>query len=113
MALHGRKWSHVAKLVPGRTDVQCRERYMNCLNPGGWQAGWGLGAVGCPLLVGSWGLVTLPLCAQLKRPVRLSKCPTRPRCALLQAVDAGRGRAAAGAVQAAHAGGALGACCTA
>lgn len=40
MALHGRKWSHVAKLVPGRTDVQCRERYMNCLNPGGrWVVG--------------------------------------------------------------------------
>lgn len=34
MALHGRKWSQVAKLVPGRTDVQCRERYMNVLNPG-------------------------------------------------------------------------------
>ncbi|KAL4425581.1 hypothetical protein ABPG75_009597 [Micractinium tetrahymenae] len=33
MALHGRKWSLVAKLVPGRTDVQCRERYMNVLNP--------------------------------------------------------------------------------
>ena len=40
MALHGRKWSHVAKLVPGRTDVQCRERYMNCLNPGGWLGDW-------------------------------------------------------------------------
>lgn len=37
MALHGRKWSLVAKLVPGRTDVQCRERYMNVLNPGGWE----------------------------------------------------------------------------
>ena len=34
MAVHGRKWSLVAKLVPGRTDVQCRERFMNVLNPG-------------------------------------------------------------------------------
>jgi hypothetical protein len=33
MAVHGRKWSLVARLVPGRTDVQCRERYMNVLNP--------------------------------------------------------------------------------
>ena len=39
MAMHGRKWSQVAKLVPGRTDVQCRERYMNVLNPGGWLGG--------------------------------------------------------------------------
>lgn len=38
MALHGRKWSEVARLVPGRTDVQCRERFMNVLNPGGWVA---------------------------------------------------------------------------
>lgn len=35
MAIHGRKWSKVAAHVAGRTDVQCRERFMNCLNPGG------------------------------------------------------------------------------
>lgn len=44
MALHGRKWSLVAKMVPGRTDVQCRERYMSSLNPGGLGCG---GIVGC------------------------------------------------------------------
>lgn len=33
VALHGRKWSKVAKLVPGRTDVQCRERFVNVLDP--------------------------------------------------------------------------------
>ncbi|KAL4527417.1 hypothetical protein Ndes2526B_g08892 [Nannochloris sp. 'desiccata'] len=33
VALYGKKWSHVAKLVPGRSDVQCRERYANCLDP--------------------------------------------------------------------------------
>ena len=33
MAVHGRKWSKVAQLVPGRTDVQCRERFMNVHNP--------------------------------------------------------------------------------
>lgn len=56
MALHGRKWSLVAKLVPGRTDVQCRERYMNVLNPGEW-AGWG----SCWVVVGrASGL--LPAC---------------------------------------------------
>ncbi|KAI8927776.1 hypothetical protein BC831DRAFT_451031 [Entophlyctis helioformis] len=26
-------WSMVARLVPTRTDMQCRERYENCLNP--------------------------------------------------------------------------------
>jgi transposase-like protein len=33
VALYGKKWSHVAKLVLGRSDVQCRERYANCLDP--------------------------------------------------------------------------------
>ena len=33
VALYGRKWTKVATLVPGRTDVQCRERYMNVLAP--------------------------------------------------------------------------------
>lgn len=33
VALYGRKWSKVATAVPGRTDVQCRERYVNVLNP--------------------------------------------------------------------------------
>jgi hypothetical protein len=33
VALYGKKWSHVAKLVPGRSDVQCRERYANVLDP--------------------------------------------------------------------------------
>jgi len=34
VALHGRKWSKVARLVPGRTDIQCRERFVNVLDPG-------------------------------------------------------------------------------
>jgi hypothetical protein len=33
VALYGRKWAKVGNLVPGRTDVQCRERYMNVLAP--------------------------------------------------------------------------------
>jgi hypothetical protein len=33
VALYGKKWSLVATLVPGRSDVQCRERYANCLDP--------------------------------------------------------------------------------
>ncbi|GAB4818505.1 hypothetical protein N2152v2_005551 [Parachlorella kessleri] len=33
MAVHQRQWSKVALLVPGRSDVQCRERFMNVLNP--------------------------------------------------------------------------------
>jgi hypothetical protein len=37
MALCGhlgyRVWSSVAKLVPGRSDVQCRERWANVLDP--------------------------------------------------------------------------------
>ena len=33
VALHGRSWVKVARLVPGRSEVQCRERWMNVLNP--------------------------------------------------------------------------------
>ena len=33
VALYEKKWSLVAKMVPGRSDVQCRERYVNCLDP--------------------------------------------------------------------------------
>ncbi len=33
MSVEGRKWSLVAKHVAGRSDVQCRERYMNVLDP--------------------------------------------------------------------------------
>jgi len=61
MALHGRKWSHVAKLVPGRTDVQCRERYMNCLNPGGWLGAGGLAACRRWTRVVRWPLATVGL----------------------------------------------------
>ncbi|XP_061339078.1 transcription factor MYB3R-5-like [Gastrolobium bilobum] len=38
--LFGRKWIQVAKFVPGRTQSQCRDRYLNSLDPslkwGGW-----------------------------------------------------------------------------
>lgn len=38
----GRKWAAVAERVPGRTDMSCRERYMNVLDPslrkGAWTA---------------------------------------------------------------------------
>ena len=27
------KWSQVQQMVPGRTDVQCRERWSNILDP--------------------------------------------------------------------------------
>lgn len=33
LALYGPKWSKVATMVAGRSDVQCRERYVNCLDP--------------------------------------------------------------------------------
>jgi hypothetical protein len=29
----GRKWSKIAEYLPGRSGKQCRERYMNHLNP--------------------------------------------------------------------------------
>nr|XP_043613164.1 myb-like protein L isoform X2 [Erigeron canadensis] len=28
-----KNWNKIAKFVPGRTQVQCRERWVNCLNP--------------------------------------------------------------------------------
>ncbi|BFI25802.1 protein Mp4R-MYB1 [Marchantia polymorpha subsp. ruderalis] len=34
VSLHGaRKWKQIANHVPGRTDIQCRERWCNVLNP--------------------------------------------------------------------------------
>lgn len=33
VAVEGMKWSLVAQHVPSRSDVQCRERYMNVLHP--------------------------------------------------------------------------------
>ena len=33
-------WARVAGGVPGRTDVQCRERYVNCLAPGLDKSAW-------------------------------------------------------------------------
>lgn len=33
VALHGKSWVNVAKMVSGRSEVQCRERWMNVLNP--------------------------------------------------------------------------------
>lgn len=33
VAISGKEWSKVAKLVSGRTEVQCRERYVNHLDP--------------------------------------------------------------------------------
>ncbi|KAK9809254.1 hypothetical protein WJX72_012214 [[Myrmecia] bisecta] len=36
----GRKWSEVAKLVPNRTDVQCRDRYVNVLDPALVRSRW-------------------------------------------------------------------------
>ncbi|XP_073296752.1 uncharacterized protein [Primulina huaijiensis] len=33
-------WKKVARCVPGRTQVQCRERWVNCLDPSLNMAGW-------------------------------------------------------------------------
>ena len=33
VALYGKNWSKLVTCVPGRTDVQCRERYVNVLDP--------------------------------------------------------------------------------
>ncbi|KAJ7970298.1 MYB family protein [Quillaja saponaria] len=38
--LFGRRWNKIAQFVPSRTQAQCRDRYVNCLDPslkwGGW-----------------------------------------------------------------------------
>jgi len=33
VAISGKEWSKIARLVPGRTEIQCRERYVNHLDP--------------------------------------------------------------------------------
>lgn len=76
MALHGRKWSQVAKLVPGRTDVQCRERFMNALNPGAWVRG----VVGGWAVVAGWACVPGAPGAMLRQALKHCPCcwPTAP-----------------------------------
>jgi Myb-like DNA-binding domain len=32
-AIHGQKWTKIAAFIPGRTGKQCRERFVNHLNP--------------------------------------------------------------------------------
>lgn len=34
VAIRGKEWSKVSLLIPGRTEMQCRERYVNHLDPG-------------------------------------------------------------------------------
>lgn len=108
MAIHGRRWSKVAALVAGRTDVQCRERFMNCLNPGalGGAELWGTGvgvavAVACTAcLAQRWAAPTLP------SPALPLPCPASlpRRGGHRQALDRGGGAAAAPAGAAVHAG---------
>ncbi len=38
----GKKWSVVAQRVEGRTDMSCRERYMNVLDPSLRKGPWSL-----------------------------------------------------------------------
>ena len=40
VSLYGHSWARVRFHVPGRTDVQCRERWMNILNPDLHRAPW-------------------------------------------------------------------------
>ncbi len=41
MALHApKKWAQVARAVPHRSDQQCRERWINVLDPGLKHGGW-------------------------------------------------------------------------
>jgi hypothetical protein len=36
----GPKWARVAEMVPGRTDKQCRKRWVDCLDPNLERRGW-------------------------------------------------------------------------
>lgn len=76
MALHGRKWSLVARLVPGRTDVQCRERYINVLDPGGLPAAAEECAGGVAWVVGcAAGKMRPPTAARIACLPRLPALP--------------------------------------
>jgi Myb-like DNA-binding domain len=49
VAIHGKKWAAVARSVPGRNDMQCRERFVNVLDPDLNPEPWTEGAVLCEL----------------------------------------------------------------
>ena len=40
VTLQGLKWAAVAAQVPGRSDMQCRERWMNSLDPARRSGAW-------------------------------------------------------------------------
>ena len=40
MEVHGRRWAQVAAAVPTRTDIQCRERFTNQLDPALQRGPW-------------------------------------------------------------------------
>ena len=40
VSVHGFKWSQVAKLVAGRSEVQCRDRFLNVLDPARKSGHW-------------------------------------------------------------------------
>jgi hypothetical protein len=40
MKIYGNNWVEVATLVPGRTNVQCRERWINTVDPGKNKGKW-------------------------------------------------------------------------
>lgn len=46
VSAEGRKWSLVARHVPSRSDVQCRERFVNVLDPALRPDPWDSGS--CP-----------------------------------------------------------------
>ncbi len=46
VAEYGEKWSQVAQHVPSRTDVQCRERFKNVLDPKLTAEPWTAGVIG-------------------------------------------------------------------
>lgn len=63
----GMMWTKVAKMVPGRTDVQCRERWVNILDPEICHLPWSakddaeLRAAVREYGVGKWSLISAKL----------------------------------------------------
>ena len=63
VSAEGRKWSLVARHVPSRSDVQCRERFVNVLDPALRPDPWDSGNFSLTAPAFAVGNTSTPRCA--------------------------------------------------
>ena len=77
VTVHGLKWAAVAAQVPGRSDMQCRERWMGTLDPARKSGAWTQVLAYCWLIRDVCGLVSMLLAPQTGSAWLLARVPDR------------------------------------